>query len=80
MGGEDGTQLLDFDLFVVLIPPQSTCPGRHVGHSALFIMISHILVCFDVGKPVDDAGNEFEPVAEFDEKAIVRNRYCSPFV
>ncbi|KAI9572371.1 cytochrome P450 [Boletus coccyginus] len=55
-----------------------TCPGRHVGHSALFIFISHILACFDIAKPVDDAGNEFEPVLEFDSRRFVRQALPTP--
>ena len=50
----------------------STCPGRHVGYSALFIFISHILACFDIEKPIDAAGNEFEPVLEFVAKSFFR--------
>ncbi|KAG9316164.1 cytochrome P450 [Chiua virens] len=55
-----------------------TCPGRHVGYSALFIMISHILRCFDVVKPLDDAGDEFEPVPEFCNKLFVRRALPTP--
>ena len=35
-------------------------------------MISHILACFEVCKPVDDAGNEVEPVIKYDDNSIVR--------
>ncbi|KAF8547812.1 cytochrome P450 [Imleria badia] len=56
----------------------STCPGRHVGHSSLFILISHILAYFNITKPVDDAGNEYEPVLEFYGKTFVRRALPTP--
>ncbi|KAI6045800.1 cytochrome P450 [Pisolithus marmoratus] len=51
-----------------------TCPGRHVGYSALFIMISSILTCFDIEKALDDAGNEVVPSLKYTSRSIVR--YC----
>jgi len=48
------------------------CPGRHVGYSGVFIMISHILSCFEICKSVDDSGNEVDLVLEYDDKSIVR--------
>ena len=51
---------------------QSACPGRHVGQSTLFISISHILACFDIAKPIDEAGNEFRTSLEFYSKLFIR--------
>lgn len=50
----------------------SACPGRHVGQSTLFISISHILACFDIAKPIDEAGNEYGPSLEFYSKLFIR--------
>ncbi|KAI6103414.1 cytochrome P450 [Pisolithus sp. B1] len=54
------------------------CPGRHVGYSALFIMISNILTCFNIEKPLDDAGNEVIPSLKYISKSFVRRAQPTP--
>lgn len=54
------------------------CPGRHVGYSALFIMISSILTCFNIEKALDDAGNGVVPSLKYISKSFVRRAQPTP--
>ncbi|KAF9562477.1 cytochrome P450 [Agrocybe pediades] len=41
------------------------CPGAHLAEMSLFLSISNILAVFDISKPLDKDGKEYEPEIEW---------------
>ncbi|KZP26478.1 cytochrome P450 [Athelia psychrophila] len=41
------------------------CPGRHVAQGTIWLNIACILACFNIGNPVDEHGNVYEPSVEY---------------
>ncbi|KAI0351223.1 cytochrome P450 [Trametes cingulata] len=41
------------------------CPGQALADPSIWLAMANVLAVFDIKKPVDDAGHEFTPSAEF---------------
>ena len=50
---------------LILILPQSICPGRHFSDSSLYSIASCLLAVYDIKPPVDDQGNTLKLKPEF---------------
>ena len=65
LGCDDDMQRLTWDRI---------CPGRYLAQSTMWLVIASILTTFDICKPVDAGGEEFDPPIEF-ETTLTRSIY-----
>jgi hypothetical protein len=56
------------------------CPGRHLVHSSVWVLIASMMATLNISKAVDDHGNVIEPEVAFENAVFRCDFYCGCYI